>query len=191
MEQKYNKNIQNLITDLYIDLEFFKTQNIDYDIDTKFNHIKYKKIFSLNNNNNFIYKLPMICDTISMIYNESNRDIKFKIILHGLPICELSIKPKEYLYPLYNNAIFPLFLFETNFYLSIEMENNYDLYDLLIICSNFTNRQRKIITFNNFYYFKNIYNSYDLVSFNNYIFNQNIDNNWISITKPNIIIIKI
>lgn len=191
MQEKYKKNINKLINELYIDLEFFKKSDIDYDANTKFNHIKYKKIFSLNNNNNFIYKLPMICDTISMIYNESFRDIRFKIILHGLPICELTIKPKEYIYPLYNNAIFPLFLFESDFYLSIEMENNYDLYDLLIICTNFTNHQRKIITFNDNYYFKNIYNSYDLISYNNYLFNQNINDNWISITKPNIIIIKI
>ena len=189
-ENHINKKIYNLFTELYIDLELFKKNNSEYDVDTKFNHNKYKKIFSFNNESN-IYKLPVICDIISMIYNESDRYINFKIVLHGLPICELTIKPKEYLYPLYNNAIFPLLLFGTDYYLSIEMENNHDLYDLLIICTNFTNHQKEIINFNNYFYLKNIYNSYDLISINNYSFNQEISDNWINISKPTLIIIKI
>lgn len=185
-----NKNVQNLITDLYIDLELFKKTNIDHDINTKFIHYKYKKIFSFDNQSN-IYKLPIICDIISMIYNESDRDINFKIVLHGLPICEQTIKPNEYLYPLYNNAIFPLLVFGTDYYLSIEMENSNDLYDLIIICTNFINRQKEIIKFNNYFYLQNIYNSYDLISCNNYFFNQNKHEQWINISKPALIIIKI
>jgi hypothetical protein len=71
------------------------------------------------------------------------------------------------------------------------MENNYDLYDLLIICTNFTNHQKEIINFNNYFYLKNIYNSYDLISSNNYSFNQEISDSWINISKPTLIIIKI
>ena len=160
---KINKKIQNLFINLYRDLELSKKNNFDDDIKTKFRHIKYKKVLTVNGHNG-TFKLPITSDIISMIYNESNRNIKFNIVLNGLPLCELNIKPNEYIYPLYNNSIFPLLLFSTGYYLCINMENNNDINDLLIICTNFNNKQKQIIKLNNNYYLENNhYMRYDTI----------------------------
>lgn len=183
---------QNIIKLLYSDLENVKKYDI-YDNSKKFlfNHTKYEKKGILPGNNGK-YKLPAYTDTISMIYNYADYPIKFSIIIHDLVICDVTVNAKSFVYPLYNNSIFPLFLFDEYYYPFIMMENNLDLSNLTIVCTNFSNRQRKYIKLNEFYYFKNYDNKYDVIYNGEYCINHDIiEDEWININKIDMIDITI
>jgi hypothetical protein len=197
--------IRKILSNLYNDLEKFKANNFSDEFNTKFKHTKYIKRPILVGHN-IIHTLPVTCDVISIIHNHSDKTINFKILFEKTLLCIFSIKPNESVYPLYNNSIFPFFLLNYNQYLSISMENNVDLKDLTIICTTFSNIQRKLFQTNDYYYLE-YYNSnfeqnqefIDLITNNNLsqniisqnIISQNILSSWIKISKYKPIIIKI
>jgi hypothetical protein len=192
-------NIQNILKLLYFELdEIRKTENHD-DPKKVFKHNRYEKSH-VKEGHNGIYRLPITNDIISMIYNSSIIPITFYIILHNLAICEFTIQPKEYVYPLYNKSIFPLFLFSEDNYPSIKMENNEEIVHLNIVCSDFNSKQRKNINFDDFYYLENNDHKYDVIYRDVYhishdIIDNHVDNlmneGWVNLTHQLPIVVKI
>jgi len=196
-------NIQNILKFLYFELdEITKTDNHD-DQKKVFKHNRYEKS-NVKEGQNGIFKLPVTNDIISMIYNSSIIPITFYIILHNLAICEFTIQPKEYIYPLYNKSVFPLFLFSEDNCPSIKMLNNEELVHLNIICSNFNYKQRKNINLDDFYYLENDDQKYDVIYRDEYHINHDIigsttenttnnlmDEGWVNLTYQLPIVVKI
>jgi hypothetical protein len=117
-----NKN-KNILKLLYYDLENIKKNDIYNDLDTINKHIKFEK--KLNLVGKFgSYKLPAKNDFISLIYNNYDKPISFNLIVDSKSISFINIKPKEYVYPLYNKSIFPLFMIDPDNYPCIQMNNN-------------------------------------------------------------------
>ena len=121
------QKLNNLIKDIYIDLENIKYKEDIYDNkDDKYDYTLFEKTTS-NSGYGYKYKFPYNCDLICLIYNKGDHHIKFDIYFGDEKLCTQTIKPKEYLYPLYNLSIFPQYLYENKDALSIRLEYNEDI----------------------------------------------------------------
>jgi len=185
-----NKN-KNILKLLYYDLENIKKNDIYDDLDTIYKHIKFEKKLNLNGKFGY-YKLPANNDFISLIYNNYDKPISFNLIVDSKSISFINIKPKEYVYPLYNKSIFPLFMIDPDNYPCIQMNNNEELQYLTIICSDISRKQKINFNINKYYYLENDIQKYDIIYVNEYYLNQNIiEDDFIYLGKQLPTIIKI
>jgi len=179
------KAIKKIIKYLFIETEYIKLDDLDeYELtNTMFlEHNNYKKALVIHGSNTK-YKLPNK-DIFTLIYNSSEKIINFKLFLDDDELCHTTIHPNEYLYPLYNNNIVPLFLLNKKMYISSDQNLNIPLLRLSFITLRKPDKNK--FCKNEFVYSINncqFSNIGDIIKNNEYFFDKPINNTYISLSK--------
>jgi hypothetical protein len=177
------KIVGQIINELYTEIEKIKSNkdyvedSENYDISDKslsgqiedyyFNHLKFKR----KNNNNIIYKLPTK-DILSLIYNNSDKDVSYSLIVNDDDIYETIVKPNECVYPLYNKNMIPLFLLNQNVYISCS-----NIQSLILNMTDLYEKDKKYFKSNYNYSIENNYGEYDMIKNNEYFFDKPFSKN--------------
>lgn len=147
-----------------------------------FDHSKFKR----KNNNSIIYKLPTK-DILTLIYNNSDKDVSYSLIVNDDNIYETIVKPNECVYPLYNKNMIPLFLLNQNVYISSP-----NIQSLILNMTNLYAKDKKYFKLNYNYSIENNYGEYDIIKDNEYFFDKPYSKNYILFSnklKKNIYIV--
>lgn len=192
------KAIKKIIKYLFIETETIKLDDLDeYELTNKMflEHNNYKKGFVIHGSNTK-YKLPNK-DIFTLIYNSSENIINFKLFLDDDELCHTTIHPYEYMYPLYNNNILPLFLLNKKMYISSDQNSNIPLLRLSFITlrktdkNKFYNHNDYVYSINNNSTKKTVYVGQgkciiqcgDIIKNNEYFFDKPIGDTFISLSK--------
>jgi len=116
----------NQLKTIYYELQNFNVESyIENDASTsKYGIIKLATVLD-----SFI--IPGQGDFLTHIYNKSDFNIKFGIYIQTIRIAEFDLAPKQSVYPLFNNAILPLYLLTNGvriiFYNQVELNQKRQL----------------------------------------------------------------
>ena len=192
------KAIKKIIKYLFIETENIKLDDSnEYELNNSIflEHNNYKKCLVIHGSNTK-YKLPNK-DIFTLIYNSSEKIINFKLFLDDDELCHTTIHPNEYLYPLYNNNIVPLFMLNKSMYISSNENLNIPLLRLSFITlrkpdkNKFYNHNEFVYSINNNSTKKTVYVGQgkcifqcgDIIKNNEYFFDKPINDTYISLSK--------
>jgi hypothetical protein len=187
------KAIKKIIKYLFVETENIKStdslsNNNEYEYELTNSifaeHNNYKKSFVIHGSNTK-YKLPNK-DIFTLIYNSSDKIINFRLFLDDDELCHTSIHPDEYIYPLYNNNILPLFLLNKKMYISSDQNLNIPLLRLSFITLKNYAKNKFYNSHNEFVYSINnneLFNSCDIIKNNEYFFDKPNNDTYISLSK--------
>lgn len=168
---------------IYYELENFNVKSyIENDISTS----KYGVIKLSTTLDSFM--IPVQGDLLTFIYNGSEFDIKFGLYIGSTLISEHNLKSKEFVYPLNNNAIIPLYLLNCGVRVIFYNPNSNDLKkNLIFIYRDIDDSHRKFLRLfrNNInYYIMNgnicniiengTYTEYNVENIHNYLYENDV-----------------
>ena len=164
---------------IYYELENFNVKSyIENDLSTS----KYGVIKLSTTLDSFI--IPVQGDILTFIYNDSEFDLKFGLYIGSILITEYNLKSKEFVYPLNNNAIIPLYLLNSGVRVIFYNLNSNDIKkNLIFIYRDIDDRYRKFLKLfrNNISYYSmignicniienGIYSEYNVENIHNYLY---------------------
>lgn len=179
-----SKIIKNIIKLIIQEVEVIKI--LDFPSDSDINSVN--SIFLEHNNfrksfvilgSNTKYKLP-VKDIFSLIHNESDKVINFKLFLGEDELCDYIIHPNESLFPLYNNNIIPLFLLKKPIYISSDQNLLIPLLRLSFV--NLSNLEKSKFLDKKLIFSINNNNKIDVIKNGEYYFDKSKKSKYISLS---------